>query len=329
MTTQRERQRLSADEVREVLSHYALGEVTSVRELLAGTMMAPKALIESDRGRYVLKRRADGRDHPLNVSLSHEVQLCLTGAGLPVPRLIGTRDENNSMLQTMYHVYEVSTYLEGLAFGGKPARAGAAGATLARAHEAWVGFEPTTARPAQRDPTRPMIENTLGGNESAAAKELLRTERAADDLLSGLLRDHPTNEPMLVHGDVHPGNFLFRESTVAGFFDFDGVQLGLRTMDVAQGLAQFSLTRTGPSADHWESPADLTLAAPFLAGYLSEASWNAPPVEAWPLLMAESLVYEACRTKLPGDVLRAVGRKAAWLVENRDRTAETLSKALP
>ena len=40
---------------------------------------------------------------------------------------------------------------------------------------------------------------------------------------------------------MHPGNFLFRESAVAGFFDFDGVQLGPRTLDVAQGLAEPSV----------------------------------------------------------------------------------------
>ena len=134
---------------------------------------------------------------------------------------------------------------------------------------------------------------------------------------------------MLVHGDVHPGNFLFRESAVAGFFDFDGVQLGPRTLDVAQGLAQFSLTRGGGGPSSWEAPADLTLAAPFLAGYLAETNWTRPPIEAWPLLMAESLVYEACRTALPGEVLAAVSRKAAWLVEHQDQVAETLGTGLP
>ncbi|MFG0307191.1 MAG: phosphotransferase [Phycisphaerales bacterium JB040] len=320
---------LRADEVREVLSHYALGEVKSVRELLAGTRTAPKALIESDRGRFVLKRRASGRDHPLSVSLSHEMQLCLTVAGLPVPRLIGTRDENNSMLQTMYHVYEVSTFVEGQAFGGRPDRAEAAGATLARAHGAWAGFEPVTARPAQRDPTRPFIEDTLARAPDAHAKELLETERTADDRLGALLREHPDDEPMLLHGDVHPGNFLFRESGVAGFFDFDGVQHGPRTLDVAQGLVQFSLTRSGKGPDQWEAPADLTLAVPFLAGYLAESGWKGPPMEAWPLLMSESLVYEACRTRLPASVLAAVSRKAAWLVANQERVAETLGAGLP
>jgi len=327
MTLHRDKPRLSADEVRNVLPHYALGEVRSVRELIAGASQAPKALIESDRGQFVLKRRAPGRDDPLLVALSHEVQLHLTVAGVPVTRLIGTRDENNSMLQTGYHVYEMTTLVQGLPYASKPQRAAAAGATLARAHAAWEGFTPTTAIPPTREPTRPIIEASLTGQTSEHARKLLETERAADDALTQILRGSPTVEPVLIHGDIHPGNFLFNESLVAAFFDFDGVQLGPRTHDIAQGAAQFSLTRSEPTAEHWQAHADLSLAAPFLAAYLAEASWETPPMEAWPYLMAESLVYEAVRTTLPEPILRAVSKKAAWLVQNHVSVSETFARA--
>jgi len=328
MTLHKDKPRLSANEVRNVLPHYALGEVRSVRELIAGASLAPKALIESDRGQFVLKRRAPGRDDPLLVALSHEVQLHLTMAGVPVTRLIGTRDENNSMLQTGYHVYEMTTLVKGLPFAGKPRRAEAAGATLARAHAAWDDFTPTTAIPPTREPTRPMIEASLTGLESPSAKALLETARGADDALTGILRGAPPPEPVLIHGDIHPGNFMFNESLVAAFFDFDGVQLGPRTHDVAQGAAQFSLTRSGPTPEHWLAHADLTLAAPFLAAYLAEATWETPPMEAWPFLMAESLVYEAVRTALPEPILRAVAKKAAWLVQNHEAATETFARAV-
>lgn len=328
MTQPAEKPRFSADEVREVLSHYALGEVKSVRELIAGASHAPKALIESDRGQFVLKRRAPGRDDPLLVALSHEVQLHLTLAGVPVPRLIGTRDENNSMLQTGYHVYEMSTMVSGMAFGNKPQRAAAAGATLARAHAAWENFTPTTAIPPAREPTRPIIEASLAGAELPSAKALLETARAADTALSETLRGQAAAEPVLIHGDIHPGNFLFHESLVAAFFDFDGVQLGPRTHDIAQGAVQFSLTRSGPSPEHWQAHADLSLAAPFLAAYLAEATWDTPPLNAWPHLMAESLVFEAVRTTLPEPILRAVAKKAAWLVENHVAVSETFARAV-
>ncbi|MFT5422989.1 MAG: Ser/Thr protein kinase RdoA (MazF antagonist) [Phycisphaerales bacterium] len=328
MTLPKDKPRLSADEVRTVLSHYALGEVRSVRELIAGASLAPKALIESDRGQFVLKRRAPGRDDPLLVALSHEVQLHLTIADVPVTRLIGTRDENNSMLQTGYHVYEMTALVQGLPFASKPRRAEAAGATLARAHAAWAGFTPTSAIPPTREPTRPMIEASLVGAQSPTAKPLLQTAQAADDSLAAILQGTPPPEPVLIHGDIHPGNFLFSESLVAAFFDFDGVQLGPRAHDIAQGLAQFSLTRTGPAPDHWQPHADLTLAAPFLAAYLAEASWPTPPLEAWPYLMAESLVFEAARTTLPEPILRAVAKKAAWLVENQGAVCETFARAV-
>src|SRR5690606_8873090 len=49
------------DELVMVLSHYDLGVVTQIEEFRRGSRRAPKLVIRTDRGQFLLKRRAPGR----------------------------------------------------------------------------------------------------------------------------------------------------------------------------------------------------------------------------------------------------------------------------
>ena len=46
-----------------------------------------------------MKRRARGKDDPFKVAFCHAIQLYLASKQFPLPHLIGTKKENNSMLQ--------------------------------------------------------------------------------------------------------------------------------------------------------------------------------------------------------------------------------------
>ena len=49
----------SSNEAAEILSRYDIGTISSVRAYQRGSSRAPKALVESERGEFLLKRRAN------------------------------------------------------------------------------------------------------------------------------------------------------------------------------------------------------------------------------------------------------------------------------
>jgi hypothetical protein len=54
------REKFATDELAIVLSHYSIGVIESVTEFPRGSRKAPKLLITTDQGKYLLKRRARG-----------------------------------------------------------------------------------------------------------------------------------------------------------------------------------------------------------------------------------------------------------------------------
>ncbi len=318
----------SPEELSAVLGHYELGAVTTARELIGGGAGSPKAYVECARGRFVLKRRAPGRDNPFRVAYAHEIMLWLRARGFDAaPALIGTRDENNSMLQLEGRVYELFAFVEGRAFGRTVEQARAAGAALARVHALLDGFVPRQPDPVERPDVVTIIQRAAEAVHAAA----LGRE------LEGLVLEAPADDggrPGLVHGDWHPGNLLFRDGAVVGVFDFDSARRAPRADDVAQGLVQFTMKRAGASPDDWPDEPDVDLATTFLAGYSGDgARGTLSPAQA-PARMVRTLAAEWAEAAAGGllggpeqatRLLAAVVRKARWLREHADEFAHALT----
>src|SRR6185295_4371231 len=104
MSAAHSRARITAGELVVVCSHYDLGVIEEVRRFRGGSRLAPKVLIKTGTGEYLLKRRAPGAANaPTKVAFTHEVILHLASMGFPVPPIIGTKvggaTGGNSMLQ--------------------------------------------------------------------------------------------------------------------------------------------------------------------------------------------------------------------------------------
>src|SRR5438876_2661862 len=107
------RERFGAEELAIVLSHFDIGIIESVSEYPRGSRKAPKLLLNTDQGKFLLKRRARGKDDPYKVAFAHALQLYLASKQFPLPHLIGTKKDNNSMLQWRSAVYELFEYIPG------------------------------------------------------------------------------------------------------------------------------------------------------------------------------------------------------------------------
>ena len=317
-------QRFDPAELGAVLRLYELGEVRSVRELIGGGAGSPKALVECARGKFVLKRRAPGRDNPFRVAFSHEVMLHLRAHGFPAPVLIGTRTENNSLAQVEGRVYELFVFVEGTPFARTPAQALDAGRKLGELHALLGAFTPRFGGPpAQRDPTTVVREGVAKLGEPPAARRLGELIERSEQRLATLdALDGPTG---LLHGDWHPGNLLFHDDGVAGVFDFDGVHPGPLAADLAQALAQFSMVRETGGPDAWADEPDLPMLGCVWRGYHDAGGPLLLPPDAAGPLIARSLAVEWAQSAAAGllgappqaiAMLDAVCRKGVWALNH-------------
>ncbi|MFQ6049150.1 MAG: phosphotransferase, partial [Phycisphaerae bacterium] len=140
-------ERPSAQRLAQVLSHYDVGKIESIEDFVRGSRRAPKFLITTDRGCFLLKRRARGKDNPIKVAFAHALQNYLFGKGFPLPRLIGTKRDNNSMLQLGGEIYELFEYVSGESYDGSLEATYHAGRALAMYHKLLRDYQPRWTPP--------------------------------------------------------------------------------------------------------------------------------------------------------------------------------------
>jgi Ser/Thr protein kinase RdoA (MazF antagonist) len=343
------RERFDAHELAMVLSHYDLGVIESLRTFPRGSRRSPKVRIRSRKGEYLLKRRAVGQDDPYRVAFAHDLQLHLSNCGYPVPGLIGTRDENNSMLQFNGRTYEMFNYIQGSRYRRQPAEALEVGRMLGHLHRLVWDFQPSYEAPsggyhaavevdakmALLGPSIKSVEPRCKDEDLANTVDFLRVayydaaRRANECGFAEMPR-------IYVHGDWHPGNLLFRDDEIVGVLDFDSARIEPRISDIANGALQFSM-EVGEEAhpDDWPESLDAGMMRWVVRGYdqtsglpLSEAERAAIPWLIIEDLIVESIIPIAATgsfARLPGSsFLKMVERKVKWL---RPR-AQSLGAAL-
>src|ERR1700722_19238084 len=136
-----QRESFVTDELAIVLSHYDVGIIDSIVEFARGSRKAPKVLMVTEQGKFLLKRRAKGKDDPFKVAFTHALQLFLAAKQFPLPHLIGTRRDNNSMLQWRNSVYEMFEYIPGQAYPQTPESTFDGGRVLALYHKLLEDFK--------------------------------------------------------------------------------------------------------------------------------------------------------------------------------------------
>ena len=339
------RQRFVADELAIVLSHYDLGVIESIKAYSRGSRKAPKVIIKSDSGRYLLKRRATGKDDPYKVAFCHDLQLNLADRGFPIAPLLGTKTDNNSILQLNGHIYEMFEFVIGENYDSSLNATSEAGRTLALFHRLLREFAPRfdSSRGSyhhSQSVTQSMLEipqviaETEPGTEStvAAAVEFLREayHAAAEHVNSLGIADWPAQ---IVHCDWHPGNMLYRGQRVIAVLDFDAARVQQPIIDIANGALQFSMIGGGEDASKWPEYIDQPRFKRFLQAYesmpdcvLSRAEVHSVPWLMIQALIAESVIPIAATgsfAQIQGSgFLTMVQRKVVWLQQHAQELIE-------
>ncbi|MGA2584988.1 MAG: phosphotransferase [Tepidisphaeraceae bacterium] len=338
-----QREQFSAEELAVVLSHYDIGVVDSVVEYPRGSRKAPKLLIVSEQGKFLLKRRARGKDDPFKVAFTHSLQLYLTNKAFPLPHLIGTKKENNSMLQWRNGVYELFEYIPGTGYPQTLESTFDSGRILALYHKLLEEFKSEWHPPSGSYHASTGVENGLkaiaasipagADNENHDVHQLLASlqisYRNAGEKTRALGID--TWPKQIVHADWHPGNMIYRDNHVVAVIDYDSARLLPRIIDIANGSLQFSIIGGDDDVSKWPEHLDEARFKRFLRGYDDVMLLSQAEIRVVPLLMMEALIAEAvfpiAATGTFGRVegmpfLQMVQRKVAWIQRNYDRLVE-------
>ncbi|MCL2646479.1 MAG: phosphotransferase [Phycisphaerales bacterium] len=345
-----DREKFAADELAIVMSHFDIGVLQTVKEYSRGSRKAPKLLITSEKGEYLLKRRAHGKDDPFKVAFSHALQLYLASKQFPLPHLIGTRKDNNSMLQHNNHVYELFEYIRGTGYDNSLESTYDSGKILALYHKLLRGYTPQFEPPVGSYHDARSIHNGLDqipvtfnkldrlrdiSNEQVSATTSFLREayfQAAEKVNKKGLSNWPVQ---IVHCDWHPGNMLFRNRKVVAVIDYDAARLQQRVIDLANGVLQFSILGGSDDPTTWPEYVDETRFKRFIRGYDEVDVISTAELEVIPGLMVEAMVAESvlpiAATGSFGRIegygfLQMIERKIRWVLEHETQLIASVAQ---
>lgn len=333
------RAKFGAEELAIVLSHYDLGVITGLREFPRGSHMAAKLIVSTDKGKFLLKRRPKGKDDPYKVAFAHALQLHLAEKNFPLPHLVGTRRENNSMLKIHDVIYEVFEFIEGGPYDNGLLATYQAGKTLGLYHQLVKEYDsaydppPGTYHAAKSvHDTIPRMADSLRGRPSTVGRErelasTISQLREVYAMAAGAVNEAglPRWAPQIVHSDWHPGNMIFDKGHVVAVIDYDAARIAPRAVDIGNGCLQFSLITGGRDPATWSDHTDMERARRFLRGYDEMAVLTHAELKVIPLLMQEALIAQTLspilkRGTFAGldgfEFLKMLLRKLAWLQAN-------------
>lgn len=338
---------IDGDELVMILSRYDIGAIQRIKNYNKGSRQAPKLIVGSTKGKYLLKRRAIGRDAIDRVNFSHIVQKKLGDHRFPVAGLVETVD-GNTLVEHDGRIYELFHFINGHRFDKSKPEAAESGRVLAHCHDILREFseEPAVKKTSfhQIKTTKKTIsevvdvlsnyenKSSLEGMDETACYIGEQFDKAKFATESVGFSSLPTS---VVHGDWHPGNMLYEDGEIVAVIDFDSLRIAQRITDIANGVLQFSMRMGTDDVNNWPNSFRGHTIRSMVQGYNAFTVSPLLPSELSiiPSLMKEALIVESVfhvhRTgsfgKIPGsDFLRMVERKLRWIDDKAERIIEVL-----
>ncbi len=292
----------SSDEVTEILARYDIGSISSVRAYQRGSSRAPKALIESDQGEFLLKRRAPGRDDPTRIKFEHTVHRELRKAGYPVAEIMASKRSQSTAIRGRHGMYELFRFIRSNRCHGTISELEACGAALSDFHGILNDFEYSMPHKSGfHDVSR--INRHM---EKYSSRFSRRSRRVCNQIRDCYTEAAHSVDSLgwskwsttIVHGDWHPGNVLFGEqSNVRVVLDFDNVRKEPRIVDIASGILHFGRYVTALHKNEgstWPVELHENSVKSFARGYASHATRSpvATELAALPALIVEAIALE-------------------------------------
>ena len=334
--------RFSSMELAQVLGHYDVGKIQEVEPLSGGNKAAPKMIVTSNKGKFLLKRRPKGKDDVYRVAFAHAVQNHLAQKYFPVPALVPTSAEMGTILNLNDKIYEFFKFVGGSRYTGSAEETTDTGRQLAKFHHYLENFafhwKPMRSSFHDSATVRGHLK-ALGHEKTASKTQQLRT---VSEALIGLYNHssvcvnqfgYDSWAQQVVHGDWHPGNMLFLKGKLAAVLDFDSAKIAPPVTDLANALLQFSIVGDRPNPADWPDYLDQAKLVQVLDGYREVIKLDENRAKALLDLMIETMIAEAilpvATTGFFGylsglDFLKMIRRKCEWIDTNRSTLTEAI-----
>jgi len=332
----------SSEELARVLSHYDVGVIHQLKPLFAGNRRAPKMVVISAQGKFLLKRRPKGKDDLYRVAFAHAVQAHLAKNNFPVTSLVPTCDENNTILQLNNHIYEFFKFATGTRYDGSVEATIDTGRQLAKFHCYLADFAKSW---------KPLKGSFHDSSTVRRHLKALGTERSAEknkdlqkigEVLMSLYNSASVRvnelgfdslDEQIIHGDWHPGNMLFAEHKLNAVLDFDSIKIAPTITDLANAMLQFSIVGNRPNPADWPDYLDQAKLVQLLNGYREVIQLDKNRLNSLLNLMLETMIAEAIlpvvTTGFFGnfsgvDFLKMIQRKTKWMDKNRSKLTKAI-----
>ncbi len=331
-----------------VLSQFEIGTIESTLDYRGGSRQSPKLIVNTSLGRFLLKRRALGKDGLEQVIIAHNVQKQLADHGFPVAGLIHTLD-GETIVEHEGRVYELFKYIRGSRFDKTNPQAAEAGRVLAHFHDLLKTFpkEPSMQRRTYHvgskvyevlDDLKGILQNQENHSQLTGLDQTIEfLSNAYNQAYESVDRVELTSLPQcVVHGDWHPGNMLYKSDEIIAVIDFDSIRYSPRITDIANGALQFSM-RMGEleKIDTWGEGFRGRTIRSMVQSYnqFTQHPLLASELGIIPHLMIEALIVESIVPiqqhgkfgTIPGSLfLKMVEQKVKWLNPRIERVIEVI-----
>jgi Ser/Thr protein kinase RdoA (MazF antagonist) len=328
-------------ELSQVLRCFGLGELQAASRVERG-FVDENWIVETERGRYFLKRRHPRRRQSEQViQAQHELIEHLRRVGFPAPILVPAAT-GESFLALEGEVYELEEYIEGGPYQpDRPEHLTAAARTLGRYHTCVEGFARQALRARGQlycpENWQAILTRLREAWQLDRDEGLARIARHLESLVRDLASryaEHGELSHLVIHGDYYAGNLLFDGDRVVGVVDYDKSSWQPRVAELAEALIYFASPRPGhlrylvyPGFLVWEP------FSRFVQGYaglitLDEDEARALPDYVWCIWSSVSLwrLLERAPSRPPEAraALQEVLALANWARANASRMSEVV-----
>jgi homoserine kinase type II len=326
------------NELRRVLDRYNLGKLMTVQQIERG-FVNENWVVETDQGRYFLKRRHPHLRNPNVIRAQHALIEHLCQADFPTPAVIPTAS-GETLLTLDTEFYEVHEYVEGTPYDHTSSEHfQEAARMLGQYHTHVRGCAPQALcdlgelySPAILRANLAHLTNVWALEHDTDLVQMVRQLQAHAVNLETCFSEHGSLPHLVIHGDYYAGNLLFEGDRIVGVVDYDKARWQPRVVELAEALIYFASPRPGrlkhlvyPGFLEWEP------FTRFLRHYahviaLEENEARALPDYVgciWLSVSLQGLLEKCSRPTKALDALREVLSLGDWARDNTQRMIET------
>jgi homoserine kinase type II len=239
-------------ELDQVLRNYDLGVFIKARQIERG-YANENWIIDTTQGRYFLKHRYPGLKNPKLIQAQHELVAYLLHTEFPAPEILATKS-GDTLLMHDRRFYEIQTYIDGVSYQrDRSPHFHAAAAMLGRYHQSVQGFSNPNLREQGKRYCPGVLSNNLTklmdawkSHQDPEVKRNFRLLKASVSELTDRFGRHPQLPEIVIHGDYHADNLIFKNDRIVGVVDYDKSSWQPRVAELAEALIFFSSASGGP-----------------------------------------------------------------------------------